>query len=200
MTALIFFGTIIALLIYSARLIIKIVKRKTLTSTLRTLILIIVTYSGLWGIFYFIRIDKPVSLGTDICFDDWCATVTRIEKPIFLGIENQKLNPQGQFIILTIKMSNHARGIAQKPSEPRVHITDEKGNSYSFSVAGQKTLEKQIGEQIPVDERLELNQSLETQLVFDIPKAAKNLKILIEEGPFITRFLFNENRDIFLIP
>jgi hypothetical protein len=200
MTTLIFFGTIIAILIYLVRLIIKIIKRKTITSTLLTLILIIVTYTGLWGILYFIRSDKPVSLGTDICFDDWCATVTRIEKPIILGIENQKLNPQGQFIILNIKMSNHARGIAQKPSEPRVHITDEKGNSYSFSVAGQQALEKQIGKQIPIDERLELNQSLETQLVFDISKEAKKLKILIEEGPFITKLLFNENRDVFLIP
>lgn len=155
--------------------------------------------SGLWGIFYLMSRDKPVPLRTDICFDDWCATVTKIEKPIFLGMENQKLNPQGQFII-NIKMSNHARGIAQKPSEPRVHIIDEKGNSYSFSPVGQQTLEKQIGNQIPIDERLELNQSLETQLVFDIPKAAKRLKVLIEEGPFITKLLFNENRDVFLIP
>ncbi len=200
MTTLIFFGTIIAILIYLVILIIKIIKRKTITSTLVTLILLIVTYSGLWGILYLIRSDKPISLGTDICFDDWCATVTRIEKPIILGIENQKLNPQGQFIILNIKMSNHARGIDQKPSEPRVHITDEKGNSYSFSVAGQQALEKQIGKQIPIDERLELNQSLETQLVFDIPKEAKKLKILIEEGPFITKLLFVENRDVFLIP
>ena len=200
MTTLIFFGTIIAILIYLVILIIKIIKRKTITSTLVTLILLIVTYSGLWGILYLIRSDKPISLGTDICFDDWCATVTRIEKPIILGIENQKLNPQGQFIILNIKMSNHARGIDQKPSEPRVHITDDKGNSYSFSVAGQQALEKQIGKQIPIDERLELNQSLETQLVFDIPKEAKKLKILIEEGPFITKLLFVENRDVFLIP
>ncbi|MBK7305476.1 MAG: hypothetical protein IPI30_21340 [Saprospiraceae bacterium] len=97
-------------------------------------------------------------------------------------------------------MSNHARGIAQKPSEPRVHITDEKGNSYSFSLAGQQALEKQIGKQIPLDERLELNQSLETQLVFDVLKDARRLEILFEEGPFITRLLFNENREVFLTP
>jgi len=97
-------------------------------------------------------------------------------------------------------MSNHARGIAQKPSEPRVHIIDERGNSYSYSAEGQQALEKQIGNQIRLDQRLELHQSLETQLVFDIPKEAKNLKVLIEEGPFITKLLFNENREVFLIP
>jgi hypothetical protein len=200
MTALIFFGTIITLLIYLARLILKIIKRKTIASTLRTLVIIVLSYSVLWGIFYLFRSDIPVPLGTDICFDDWCATVTKVEQPIILELENQKFNPQGQFIILNIKMSNHARGIAQKPSEPRVHINDEKGNSYSFSSEGQQALEKQLGNQIRLDQRLELHQSLETQLVFDIPKEAKNLKVLIEEGPFITKLLFNENREVFLIP
>ncbi len=102
MTTLIFFGASIAILIYLVRLVIKIIRHKTITYTLLTLIFVIVTYSGLGGIFYFIRSDKPVSLGTDICFDDWCPTVTRIQKPIILGIENQQLNPQGQFIILNI--------------------------------------------------------------------------------------------------
>jgi hypothetical protein len=200
MTALIFFGTIITLLIYLVRLIIKIIRRKTIASTLRTLVIIVLSYSVLWGIFYFISSNKPVPLGTDICFDDWCATVTKVERPKILGSENQKLNPQGQFIILNIKISNHARGIAQKPSEPRVHVIDEKGNSYSFSASGQQALEKQIGNQIPIDERLELHQSLETRLVFDIPKETKNLKILIEEGPFITKLLFDDNKEVFLVP
>ena len=200
MTTLIFLVTIIALIIYLVRLVIRIIKRKTIASTLGIIVLIVGAYSGLWGIFYFKSSDQSVPLGTDICFDDWCATVTKIEQPTILGLENKKVNSQGQFIILYIKMSNHARGIAQKPSEPRVHITDEKGNSYSFSSAGQQALENQIGNQIPIDERLELHQSLETQLVFDIPNEAKNLKVLIEEGPFITKLLFNENREVFLIP
>jgi len=200
MTALIFFGTIITLLIFLIRLIIKVIKHKTITSIFRTLVIIVLSYSGLWGIFYFISSDKVVPFGTDICFDDWCATVTKVERPKTLSMEHQELNPQGQFIILNIKMSNHARGIAQKPSEPRVHIIDEKRNSYSFSAEGQQALEKQIGKQIPIDERLELHQSLETQLVFDIPNDAKNLKVLIEEGPFITKLLFNENKEVFLIP
>ena len=200
MATLIFFGTIITLLIFLIRLIIKVVKHKTIASTFRTLVIIILSYSVLWGVFYFISTDKVVPFGTDICFDDWCSTITKIEQPKILGMTKQELNPHGQFIILNIKMSNHARGIAQKPSEPRVHIIDEKGNSYSFSAEGQQALEKQIGKQIPIDERLELNQSIETQLVFDIPKDAKNLKALIEEGPFITKLLFNENKEVFLIP
>jgi len=200
MTALIFFGTIIAILILLVRLIMKVIKHKNIATTFRKIVIIVLSYLVLWGIFYFISSDKVVPIGTDICFDDWCASVTKFERPKTLGKENQELIPHGQFIILNITMSNQARGIAQKPSEPRVHIVDEKGNSYSFSTEGQQALEKQIGNQIPIDERLELHESLETQLVFDIPKDARNLKVLIEEGPLITKLLFSENKAVFLIP
>lgn len=200
MTTLIFLGTIIALLIFLVRLIMKAIKRENIVSTFRAVVIIVLSYSVLWGFFYFISSDKVVPFGTDICFDDWCATVTKFERPETLGKGDQELFPHGQFLILNIKMSNQAKGIAQKPSEPRVHILDEKGNSYSFSTKGQQVLEKQNGKQIPIDKKLELHQSLETQLVFDIPKNARNLKVLIEEGPFITKLLFNEDREVFLIP
>jgi len=199
MTTLIFLGTIISIFIFLIRLTIKIIKQKPIYHTVRTLVMIILSYSVLWSIFHFLSSDKVVPLGTDICFDDWCATITKIETPKTLGKENQLFYPHGQFIILHIEMSNHARGISQKPCEPRVHIIDEKGNYWSFSVEGQEVLEKLIGSQIPIDEKLELHESLETQLVFDLPLDAKKLKILIEEGPEITKLLFNENKKVFLI-
>jgi hypothetical protein len=118
-----------------------------------------------------------------------------LSNPTVLG----NLKPGGQFIILHIKMSNRAKGIAQKPSEPRVHIKDEKGNSCSFSAQGQKELDNLIGNQIPIDQKLELHQSVETQVVFDIPQNAKKLYALIEEGPFITNLLLQDDKQVFLI-
>jgi hypothetical protein len=157
--------------------------------------IIFLTYTLLWTIFYFTSSNKEISLGTDICFDDWCATVTQIERQTVLG--NQK--PSGQFIILHIKMSNKAKRIAQKPSEPRVHIKDEKGNSWTFSLQGQMALNNLIGNQIAIDQKLELHQSLETQLVFDIPQNEKKLYALIEEGPFVTKLLLQDDSKVFLI-
>ena len=55
------------------------------------------------------------------------------------------------------------------------------------------------GKQIPIDSKLELHQSLETQLIFDIPINSKNLKGVIEEGPFITKLLFYPDREIYLL-
>ncbi len=199
MTTLIFLGTVITILILLITVISKVTKHKNVSSGIKLIIIVVLTYSFLWVIFYFISVDRDVSFGTDICFDDWCATVTKFEISKTLGKENHLLIPHGEFIILHIKMSNHAKRIAQKPSDPRVHIIDEQNHSWSFSEEGQKTFEELTGRQIPFNKELELNQSLETQLVFDIPTDAKNLKVLIEEGPFITNLLFNEDRKVFRI-
>ena len=197
MATLIFFATIITVFVLGIKAIIKLIKHKNSLPSFRRMAIVILAYCLLWTVFYFKSTNKPVPFGTDICFDDWCATITKTEQPKTLGQENQLLYPHGQFFVLNIKMSNHARGIAQKPSEPRVHILDGQGHSYTFSTEGQQALENSFGKQISIDERLELNQSLETQLVFDIPKEAKNLYALIEEGPFITKLLFREDNKIF---
>jgi hypothetical protein len=96
-------------------------------------------------------------------------------------------------------MSNHARGIAQKPSEPRIHIIDGQGHSWVFSKEGQQALESREGKQKDIGERLELHESLGTRIVFDIPKDEKGLKAFIEEGPFITKLLLPEDKEVFLL-
>jgi hypothetical protein len=199
MTTLIFLGTLIAILILFINLIVKLFHQKSIISTIKALVIIILSYTLLWVFFYFFSSFKTVPLGTDICFDDWCATITRFEIQDTLGIENQVINPIERFVILNIRMSNHARGIAQKPSEPRIHIMDDKGHYWAYSVEGQRALEKLEGKQTPIDIRLELHQSLETRLVFKVPYESKYLKAIIEEGPLITKLLFNDRKEVFLL-
>ncbi len=195
MASLIFIATFITVFILILRVIIKLIQHKSSTSALRTIAVVLLGYGLLWTLFYFRSKETGVPFGTDVCFDDWCATITQAERLNTLG--NQK--PQGQFIVLHIKMSNHARGIAQKPSEPSVHIIDGQGHSWGFSKEGQQALENVAGKQIRIDAKLELHQSLETQLVFDIPSYAKNIKAIIEEGPFITKFLLPDDHEVILL-
>ena len=101
---------------------------------------------------------------------------------------------------ITIKMSNHARGIAQKPSEPRVHLIDGKGHYWPYSVKGQQALEQNAGKQPGIDSKLALGESLETQLVYAVPVNAADIKVLIEEGPFITKLLLPEDQQVFQAP
>jgi hypothetical protein len=196
MATLIFLTTFFTIIILVIRIIIKTVRHKSVLTSVRLLAIVFLTYGVLWVISYFISGNKAISLGTDICFDDWCVTVTKIERQPAIGNEKAK----GQFIILHIKMSNRAKGIAQKPSEPRVHIIDEQRHLWTFSKQGQNAIENLKGKQIPIDQKLELRQSLETLLVFDIPQDAKNCNVLIEEGPpFITKLLLQEDNKVFKI-
>ena len=196
MNTLIFIGTLISLTIYLIKIILRLLKHGPIGSLLKSALIIMFSYCLIWILFYSISSDRPIPFGTDVCFDDWCATITTVEH---FKNDNPEIKAKGQFLILHIKMSNHARGIAQKPSDPRVKLIDSDGTTYTFSQAGQQTLEKQRGQQIPIDSRLELHQSLETQLVFDIPNKCKDLKAVIEEGPFITKLLFCSDREVFLL-
>lgn len=191
---------VLAILILLVRLAVRAIRRKPITRTVVALLIVVAAYSALWCVFYFISGDKAVPLGTDVCFDDWCATVTSIERPAALGTQGHELYPHGQFVILHVKMSNRARGIAQKPSEPRIHIIDDKGNAWPYSEEAQRALENAIGKQAPLDSRLELHQSLETQIVFDVPKDAQHLKALIEEGPWISKVELYKDRMVFDCP
>ena len=196
MATLIFLGTLISLIIYLVKIILRLLNHRPIRSLIRTVFIIIISYCLIWIVFYSISSDKPIPLGTNVCFDDWCATVTSFEH---FENDSLELKPQGQYLILHIKMSNHARGIAQKPSEPRVKIIDSDGISYTFSWMGQQSLEKQRGNQFPIDLKLELHQSLETQLVFEIPIKCHDLKAVIEEGPVITKLLLYSDREVFLL-
>jgi hypothetical protein len=199
MKELVFILTLIIVIVLFVRLIVLLIRRKFTRKDIRLLSIIILTYTVIWLVFKFTVNYRPVPFGTDICFDDWCATVTSFEKTDSLGGEIQKASPVGQYIILHIRMSNHARGIAQKPSEPRVSVIDDNGKSLQYSVDGQHALERLTGLQARVDARLELHQSRETELVFDVPSEATDLKAIIEEGPFITRLIFPSDKEVFLL-
>jgi len=95
-------------------------------------------------------------------------------------------------------MTNKVRESPQKPSEPRIHIIDNNGNTWAVSAVAQKWLEDLKGIQIPIDERLELHQSLQTKIVFDIPTGATGLKAIIEEGPqFMTNIILQDDKKVF---
>ncbi len=119
-----------------------------------------------------------VPFGTDICFDGWCASVT--------GADHLSGSSS---TILHVTMSNHARGIAQKPDNSRIHLIDDTVYRYAAIKTGS----------VPLHTRLQLHESLKTTLTFSVSKNAKGLKALIEEGPFIANFVFPGNQQVFLV-
>ncbi|MGZ3871753.1 MAG: hypothetical protein ACXVJD_02480 [Mucilaginibacter sp.] len=154
--------------------------------------IVIIAYVSAWLGCYFTSGYQNIRPGTDDCFDDWCVTVLSAkELPAPSG--------DSLYIVLNVKMSNHARGIALKPSEPRIHLVDEKGNAWPQSAAGQQLLERSIGKQPGLDTRLRLNGSVEIAIVCSVPLNAGKLSVLIEEGPWITKLLFPADRLVFFV-
>ncbi len=198
MNTLLFLAMFAALVVILVRAGVRGVRRKPVIPSLRLAGILIAAYGLLWGILYARSAERQVPLGTDVCFDDWCATVTGVENHALPG-DSSGIRAQGHFIVLHLRMSNHARGIAQKPSEPRIHIIDGGGHAWAPSADGQRLLEMTRGVQPSLDARLELHQEIETQIVFDVPEGATGLRALIEEGPPITLLLLPEDREVFLI-
>jgi hypothetical protein len=197
MATLIFLLTTLVLVILLPMVLVKAAQRKRVKRELLTIIFLVSFYVLAWVFFYIESKYITVPLGTDICFDDWCASITKID----IGSQNQFKLPaianDSLWVVLDVTMSNHARGIAQKPSEPRIHIIDDGGGYWAFSPTGQQVLEKHSGQKIQLGQRLDLGQSLSTQLVYKIPANAKKPKVLIEEGPFITKLLFKDDQSVY---
>ena len=190
MTTLVFFLIVLILIVLFIRLLIKLIRRKPTLFTIRSIAIVILAYGLTWVTFALTKKMIIVPMGSDVCFDDWCSTVTKAER---------QPTADSIVVILHIRMSNHARGIGQKPSEPRVHILDADGHAWGYSAKWQKNYEEHHASQPGIGTRLQLHQSMETVLVFALPKGSTGLKAFIEEGPWITNLLFPEDYQVFLL-
>lgn len=198
MPTLLFLVTVLILLGSLAIILIRLIQKRNTRKVIKLFSITLGSYLTLWLTFYFMKKDIQIQLAENICFDDWCATLTKAELLDSLKNDKKTFYPKGKFIVLHIQMSNHARGIAQKPSEPKVFIinngTEIKSTSREFEI-----INVCRGSQRPIDSRLELGQSLETQVLFDIPKNDLDVWATIDEGPFITKLLLQDDRKVFSI-
>lgn len=133
MTTLIFLLTVLSLLVLIIRCIVKITRRKPVKPILVAVALIVCGYSVLWLTFFFISSFTPVPPGTDVCFDDWCATIARVEKKPTGGADSSR-------IILHVTVSNHARGIAQNHLNPEFILLTQMGITGAIQLRASKIL------------------------------------------------------------
>ena len=180
MSTLIFLLTIITIVILLVTATVRAIRRQPILKIARWSISILLGYSLAWVCFWLARWRPDIPLGTDICFDDWCATIDKVKQLPAASRDSTEF-------ILAITMSNHSRGIAQRPSEPRIHLIDDRGRIWSPSASGP----------VPLDARLDLHESKKTSMNFIVPVDASHLKALIEEGPWTTSLLFPEDQAVF---
>lgn len=136
---------------------------------------------------------RQLALGTDKCFDDWCASVTgsRILPKTNAAASNE-------LVAITLRISNRARQAAFRPSQPRVILMLPDGDTLASSEVAQREFEKQAGPQDDLAKRLLAGESFQTTLVFEVPASTRKASVVVLEGPVaITRFLVGDENSFF---
>jgi hypothetical protein len=118
-----------------------------------------------------------------------------------IGPENRQVSAHGQFVIVQMKVWFDPSTISPMrgdgpltPNARRVVLVDASGRTYPRSSEGEAALERARGEEVALRQPLRPGQSFEKDLVFDVPKDASGLRLLItEDDPETVLIIGHEN-------
>lgn len=155
------------------------------------------TYLGVVVIVALLSPQRIVVPREDRCFDDWCIAVEDVTLTNELGQAGH-----GVFYVITLRLSNHARGRDQRASSTAIHLLDDQGRSYDLSPLGQALWEAQHGPTAPLTSTIAVGQSLTTVQVFELPRDANDVALTIEHpvGPSPGLFIIGDEASLFHKP
>jgi len=175
---LLFILFILVFAILCLRFVYLAIKRRQIKMTLVTLVGVVTLYVVAILAVSLLSKDRFIQLGSQECFDDWCAIVTSSTQTAAIG----DVTAQGKFVIVSVKVINEARGTAQAPDHPQIVLVDSTHTTYFPSSSGQAALASAEGVQPPLGQRLQSGESFATNTVFDVPTDAQQMKALVTEG------------------
>jgi hypothetical protein len=119
-----------------------------------------------------------------------------------LGTEMQQTDARGKFIIVRMKtwfdertISAHRGNGPLTPNLRKVFLVDDTGRRFEPSAEGQAAFERLSNRSTPLTAALRPGEFYITNLVFDVPKDARGLLLLITENDPETRLVIgHENR------
>jgi hypothetical protein len=116
-------------------------------------------------------------------------TVAGVRNAAALGPETQQTLAHGQFVIVRLKVwfdertiSAHRGNGPLTPNRRRVVLVDDSGHSFMPSAEGAAALTRLNGQTPSLAQALRPGESYTADLVFDVPKDAHGLRLLITEG------------------
>ena len=125
--------------------------------------------------------QRIIPMNQDLCFDDMCFAVVNVQTVPQLSSGGQPLRAEGVFYIVTVRVSNHARGRAM--SEQGLHaLLWSGGHEYQTSSAGQSVWDAGHPQNASLTTRLRPGQSVLSDHVFDVGIQASGLGLVLDSG------------------
>lgn len=136
-------------------------------ATLRRIGLGAAIYFGLAILVSLVRPAREYHVGDERCFDDWCFTVTEVQRA-----------PEGprERVEVTLRLSSRARGAPQRERGTVVYLVDAAGRRFDPLPAP---------DQPPLDVLLQPGESVLTKRRFELPAGAEKIGLVYTlEGGF----------------
>jgi hypothetical protein len=120
-----------------------------------------------------------------------------------LGPELQQTTAHGKFVILRVKtwfdertISAHRGNGPLTPNRRKALLVDDSGRTYEPSPEGQFALARNGNRSTSMSQALRPGESYTTDLVFDVPKEARGLRLLLIEDDPETRFVIDHENSL----
>ena len=156
-------------------------------------------YLGVVAVIGLFSPQRVIAFDQDRCFDDWCMAVEDVTQVRVLGQSEHQIQAKGMFYVVALRLSNHARGRAQRASSTTVHLVDGQGQLHNISLEGQAAYVAQFGSVSPLTALIPVGQSLHTVQVFDLPPDAEPVGLTVEHpvgfGPGL--FIIGDEASLF---
>ena len=120
-----------------------------------------------------------------------------------LGPELQQVSARGQFVVVRVKswfdertISAHRGNGPLTPNGRKIILVDDAGRRFAPSPEGQAAFASLTNNSTPLTQPLQPGESYMTDFVFDVPKDARRLRLLITEDDPETRLLIGHENSL----
>jgi len=120
-----------------------------------------------------------------------------------LGPEMQQTAARGEFIIVRLKTWFDERTISAgrgngplTPNPRKVVLVDDTGRRFELSAEGQAAFARLGNRSTPLSAALRPGESYATDLVFEVPKEARNVRLLLTEDDAETRLVIGHENSL----
>jgi hypothetical protein len=121
-----------------------------------------------------------------------------------LGDGDSRAAPRGVFRVVTVAVRfdedticpRRPRDLALTPNPRRVRLVDGSGDLHAIDPAGQRALEAVGGPQVLLTRPLKPGEAYRTELVFDVPASARDLRLLVTDDLPVTRILIGHENGL----